>query len=114
MAILDADADALKSYCAAVATCAVGGVDYVLLTALRLAGCTPNQTDALLCLGERGEGYATRLFFAQVVAPPKPFTLNWNSNNVRILERVWFAYSWKVPMGLSPEQTLIEHLKPLR
>ena len=112
MAICETDIEALKRHCAEVSTCAIGNIDYALLAALRLPGCTPVETDALLCLGDRGEGYATRLFFAQQVTPARAYKLNWNANNVRILERLWCAYSWKVPPGPA-EQTLIEHLKPL-
>jgi len=114
MGLNDREADALKPYCKAVATCAAGGVDYVLLTALQLPGCTPAEPDALLCLGDRGEGYPTRLFLSQRVTPPRPYALNWNANGVRILEREWWAFSWRVPAGMTPEETLAHHLGPLR
>lgn len=114
MPISDDEAKAVKTYCASVASYSFGEVDYLQLSGLQLPGCTPSEVDALLCLGDRGEGYATRLFFSQVIVPPKPFSLNWNASGVRILERNWHAYSWKVPAGLSPSETLAEHLKPLR
>jgi hypothetical protein len=105
---------ALKRYCDAVSACAQASIEFLLLSRLGLPTCTPEIVDALLCFGDRGEGYATRLYFAERVTPKKPFKLNWNANGVRILERNWHAYSWKVPLGLSPEETLLEHLKPLR
>ena len=106
--------EAIKVHCAGVASCLQGTIEYLLLTALRLPACKPEVVDALLCLGDRGEGYATRLYLAERVVPRKVITLNWNANGVRILERNWHAFSWKVPLGLSPEETLLEHMKPLR
>src|SRR5207253_6789258 len=88
------------------------GIDYVFLPALRLpGGCNPAVVDCLLALGAR-DGYENRLFFAQAVMAPH--SLNWNSQNIRILERNWFAYSWRVPSGLRPISVLIGHLQALR
>jgi hypothetical protein len=39
---------------------------------------------------------------------------NWNGQNIRIAERNWFAYSWRVPEGLRPIEALIAHLQALR
>jgi hypothetical protein len=110
----DSAIELIRPCCAAIATCATGNLEYVLMTGLQLPGCRPVEIDALLCLGDRGEGYPTRLFFAQEVQPPRPYALNWNTRNVHILGRSWCAYSWKVPQGLSVVETLNEHLKPLR
>jgi hypothetical protein len=74
-------------------------------------GCNPGHTDCLLCLGPR-DGYDNRLFFSVIVITPAP--RNWNTQNVRILERNWFAYSWRVPVGLRPIEILIGHLRALR
>lgn len=60
-------------------------------------GCTPAAVDALLCPFER-EGYPFRLYFAELIAAP--VKLNWNTTGCRILERNWFAFSWKVPGDL--------------
>lgn len=65
----------------------------------------------MLCMGER-DGYPTRLFFAERIVPAKPYALNWKAQTDRILERNWHVFSWKVPQGLSPVDTLHEHLKP--
>jgi hypothetical protein len=51
---------------------------------------------------------------AHRVVPAKPYALNWKAQTDRILERNWHVFSWKVPQGLSPIETLREHLKPLR
>jgi hypothetical protein len=114
MAIGDDQIEAVKRFCATVQTAAVSGLDYVRLTSLRLPGCKPDIVNALLCMGDRGEGYETRLFFSARVEPAHVCNLNWNANGVRILEENWHAFSWKVPKGMSVVDTLIEHLKPLR
>lgn len=102
----------LRSLCPGAKQIAEGGIDYVFLPALKLPnGCNPGTLDCLLSLGSR-DGYANRLFFAQVVAGHQG--RNWNSRNVRILERNWFAYSWRVPNGLRPIEILIAHLQALR
>ena len=88
------------------------GIEFVLLPALQLpSGCNPSPVDCLLCLGPR-DGYESRLFFSQTVSSPQG--RNWNGQNIRILERNWFAYSWRVPGGLRPIETLIAHLQALR
>ena len=87
--------------------------NYILLPQLRLPdGCTPTVADALLCLSSR-DGYPTRLFFAQQVASKNG--LNWNTQNVPILQRSWFAYSWNyVPSEGRPVEVLAQHLRALR
>ncbi|TAM83469.1 MAG: hypothetical protein EPN47_05000 [Acidobacteria bacterium] len=102
----------IRSLCPGLKQLTEGGVDYVLLPALRLPdGCTPCVVDCLLVLGSR-DGYDTRLYFSQVVTSPQG--RNWNSQNIRILERNWFAYSWRIPTGLRPIETLLAHLQALR
>jgi len=67
---------------------------FFLLPALALPnGCSPSSVDALLCPVPR-DGYPFRLFFAERIATPKQ--RNWNSQGVRILERNWHAFSWKI------------------
>ncbi|HLK15191.1 MAG TPA: hypothetical protein VKT78_10325 [Fimbriimonadaceae bacterium] len=112
--VTDHDIDSIRPVCASLSTCVAGQVDYVLMVGLHLPGCRPAECDALLCLGDRGEGYPTRLFFAQEITPPKPYNLNWNARGVHILGRSWYAYSWKVPAGLSVQETLQQHLRPLQ
>ena len=40
--------------------------------------------------------------------------LNWNADGVRLLERNWYAYSWKVNPNLRLAQMIAAHLKGLR
>jgi hypothetical protein len=102
----------LRSICPEAKTTSEGGVDYVLLPALKMPdGCSPDPVDCLLCLGPR-DGYPNRLLFAQVVNARG--ARNWNGQNIRVVERNWFAYSWRVPEGLRPMETLIGHLQALR
>lgn len=104
--------DELKLLCPTAKQATEGGIDYVFLPLLTLPnGCNPLVVDCLLSLGAR-DGYENRLFFAQVVNSPQ--TRNWNGQNIRILERNWFAYSWKVPSGLRPIEILAGHLQALR
>ncbi len=88
-------------------------LQYVLLPGLRLPqGCTPAGVDALLSLNQR-DGYPTRLFFAQQVNCKN--SLNWNGQNVAILQRLWFAYSWNyVTNDGRPLEVLANHLKALQ
>jgi hypothetical protein len=102
----------LRSLCPDAKQATEGGIDFVLLPGLNLpAGSSPPSTDCLLCLGPR-DGYDNRLFFSQVVSSREG--RSWNGQNIRILERNWFAYSWRVPGGLRPIETLIAHLQALR
>lgn len=104
--------DELRSLCPDAKAVVEAGLDYVLLPALKLPeGCNPGAVDCLLSLGAR-DGYNNRLLFAQVVGSRQ--ARNWNGQNIRILERNWFAYSWRVPAGLRPIEILIAHLQALR
>jgi hypothetical protein len=88
------------------------GLIYILLLQLRLpSGCSPNVVDELLCLSQR-DGYPTRLFFAQPIASKNG--LNWNAQNVAILQRTWFAYSWNYVASGRPIEVLAQHLRALR
>jgi hypothetical protein len=110
--ISDAHIEELRAVSPAAQQAAEGGIDFVLLPELKLPdGCAPPQADALLCLGPR-DGYDNRLFFSQPITSRT--ARNWNGQNVRILERNWFAYSWRAPAGLRPIETLIAHLQALR
>jgi hypothetical protein len=68
----------------------------------------------MLRVGDRGDGYATRLYVSQRVVGASKIALNWNVNDERILEQNWFAYSWKASADLPLEEILLEHLKALR
>jgi hypothetical protein len=114
MAELDeTDLARLRERCGKISRAVEASLTYYLLEQLELPiGCSPSRVDALLCTGER-DGYPTRLFFERQVKGASGATLNWNANGVRILERNWTAYSWKVPMGRSVYLLLDEHLKAL-
>lgn len=87
-----------------------GGAAYFLLPQLLLpTGRSPERVDALLCPKGR-DGYPSRLFFAEVIASPTG--RNWNG--VRILERNWYAVSWRVREGLRLAQMVRAHLDALR
>lgn len=102
----------LHSLCPEAKQATEGAINFILLPRLKLPeGCSPATCDCLLCLGPR-DGYENRLFFSQIVNSRQ--SRNWNGQNVRILERNWFAYSWRVPGGLRPIEALIAHLQALR
>ena len=102
----------LRQHCDSVSSATEGGAAYLLLHGLRLPpGCAPAIVDALLCPTDR-DGYASRLFFASQVAGKA--AMNWNAQGTRILERNWFAYSWKTRAGLALGEMLADHLAPLR
>jgi hypothetical protein len=89
-----------------------GGVTYLLLKNLQLpGGCSPSTSDALLCPTAR-DGYESRLFFATQIQSGK--SVNWNGQ-VRILDRNWFIYSWRLNSGpLRLAQILSMHLLAFR
>jgi hypothetical protein len=103
----------LKRLCPGASWCQDGGIGYFLLPALSLPdGCAPKAADALLCPTPR-DGYNSRLFFDRVVSSRQ--ALNWHMQNVRIAERNWNAYSWKLNRtDLRLAQIIGEHLRALR
>ena len=100
----------LRRYCSQVASAPEGGCNYLLLQDLILPdGCAPSTCDALLCQSPR-DGYQSRLFFSVQVASGR--TLNWNASGVRILDRNWHAFSWKVDTpSLRLAEMLVRHLE---
>lgn len=89
------------------------GITYYIIPSLRLPeGCTPDRVDALLCPKGR-DGYSSRLFLERAVTCQA--ARNWNASNVRILERNWFAVSWRVSApNLRLAQLLAAHLEAFR
>src|SRR5262249_39457395 len=65
------------------------------------SGTSPERCDLILCPLDR-DGYSSRLFFSERVTRSATATtkdpLNWNGT-VRLLERNWFAYSWRIADG---------------
>ena len=88
-----------------------GGYTFILIEKLQLPdSCQPALVDALLCPTPR-DGYESRLFFSsQITGCP---ARNWNGK-IRVLEKNWYAISWKVPAGLRLYEILLIHLKALR
>ena len=99
--------DELKQvYKTNVASVAEAGKEYLLIQKLSLpSGCTPVETEALLCPTPHS-GYTARLFFAKrIQSSNNKSQLNWNANGVRIAERLWHAFSWK---GIPPDLRMVQ------
>lgn len=112
MTFSDDQIQELKLYCSKLARCEEGGVPLFLLEGLRLPdGCTPATVDALLCPTPR-DGYESKLYLSERVQARS--TPNWTVSGVRICERNWHAYSWRVTRtGLRLAEILAGHLKAL-
>ena len=67
--------------------------------------------DGLLCPTDR-DGYPSRLFLSKAVLGGRGTNLN--ASDVRILERNWFAVSWRVRNGLRLAQMVAAHLDAFR
>lgn len=87
------------------------GLPYFLISGLHLPdGCAPQVTDALLCPMPR-DGYASRLFFSDHITGPR--ALNWNAQNIRILERNWYAFSLQIREGMRLAQIVATFMSAL-
>jgi hypothetical protein len=87
-------------------------ITFVLLPGVPLPeGVTPTSADLLLCPVER-DGYPCRVFFGCPIQGGP--SLNWHVQGARILERAWWAFSWRVPPGLRLAQMVEAHLQALR
>lgn len=102
----------LKAYCEKLKSVHEGSETLFLMEGTRLpTGCSPAKCDTLLCPSGR-DGYSSRLFFSEQVSGP--YQRNWNATNVRLVERNWFAYSWKiVASGLTLAELVNEHMSAL-
>lgn len=93
-----------------VRQCQEGGTTFYFIPGLRMpSGCTPEQTDVLLCPTPR-DGYPSRLFFAARVQGP--VSQNWNGES-HILGRQWNAFSWTDIQGLSLIDLVLAHVRAL-
>ena len=100
----------LKRYCAKVSALTEANATYLYLEELRLPdGCDPGICDALLRPFPGADGYPSQLYFS--VQVNSPHARNWNVSNVRICEKNWFAFSWKVnPASPTLTRILVAHL----
>lgn len=99
----------LKPYCKKLSSFEEGGFTFFLLEKLKLPdGCSPMECDALLCPVPK-DGYESRLYFEIKIECRYP--RNWNAVGVRIGQRNWSAFSWKVVLpGATLKDLLIAHL----
>jgi len=110
MAYPQEQVDELKRYCSKVSALTEGNATYLHLEKLQLPeGCEPRECDALLRPFLGGDGYPSQLYFS--VQIKSAYGRNWNVANVRICEKNWFAFSWKVSVA-SPTlaKALLNHL----
>lgn len=99
----------LKCYCTKLSLLPEVSVNYLYMEGLRLpAGCEPAVCDGLFCPVPK-DGYPSRLYLSTQVK--SIYSRNWNVRNVRIGERNWFAFSWKVELtNPTLAQLLVAHL----
>tara|TARA_B100001971_G_scaffold162689_1_gene153000 strand:+ start:3487 stop:3828 length:342 start_codon:yes stop_codon:yes gene_type:complete len=102
----------LKALVTEVSTATEGGFTYFYLPKLRLpTGCISEHADALLCPMPR-DGYESRMYFSEIV---KPQGLNWHQKDIRILDRSWFAFSWKTNRSdIRLAQMVMEYLRAFK
>lgn len=105
--------DELKKLYSGLGLINEAGIQYLLFPTLVLPkGCEPEKLDVLFCPTSR-DGYSSRLFFDRQVKGPR--SLNWNANGVRIGERNWYAFSWRIGgSGLRLAQMISSHLSALQ
>lgn len=84
------------------------GYLYVYISGLKMPpGCTPGQTDALLCPYTHS-GYTSRLFFKERIQTPKP--VNWNGQ-VFVLGHQWYAFSYNNVQNIPLLEMVMNHLR---
>jgi len=107
--------DELNQVCAGAVEMQEGGSTYIFLPSLTLGPqCRPRKVDALLrIVSTTVNDYPTRLFFSEPIVSHT--NLNWNSKNVVIFQRQWFAFSWNGVINTGrPLEVLAQHLGALR
>lgn len=108
-------ADELNQVCNGAVEMQEGGSTYIFLPSLTLGPqCRPRNVDALLRVASSTvNDYPTRLFFSEPIVSHT--SLNWNSKNVVIFQRQWFAFSWNgVTNAGRPMEVLAQHMGALR
>lgn len=104
--------DELKKICPEVQMAEEGGYTFFFLPQMQLPiGCSPEKVDLLYCPTNR-DGYPSRLFFSSKIIGSYP-NRNWNGN-ARILDRTWYAISWKINQEQRLVQQIRAHLEPLK
>lgn len=89
----------MKVAFAGLSTASEGGTEFILIPSLKLpAGCDPAVVDALLCPSMR-DGYPSRLYLSARISHPGPGQ-NWSADQI-ILDRRWFAVSWRTQESAS-------------
>ena len=102
--------DELKKMFPDVQACTESGYTFFMIPKYNLPqGCIPEVVDLLFCPQPR-DGYNSRLFFSEKVQTARQ--LNWNGS-CRILERNWFAFSWRIASNMRLAQMLATHLRGL-
>lgn len=102
--------DELRELFGDVSCATEGGVHLYALPFLVLPeGCTPSSVEALLCPVPR-DGYDSRLYFAQHIQVRHE--RNWGQH--RLLDRNWWAFSWRTHPGLRFAQMISIHLEGLK
>jgi hypothetical protein len=90
-----------------------GGIPFFFIPNFTLPdGCTPSITNVLFC-PVTFQGYNSRLYFSEKIQSNKANTQNWNFSGGRILERNWYAFSWRIPENLGFVQMIAAHLRGL-
>jgi hypothetical protein len=85
-----------------------GGYVFVYIPGLKMPpGCTPMQTDALLC-PQSHSGYPSRLFFREAIQTSK--AVNWNGQAF-VLGHQWHAFSYNGVENMSQVNMVINHLR---
>lgn len=82
---------------------------FILIPNIKIPGGVDGQSvDLLFCPNPWG-GYSSRLFFSRPIKTTAQ--LNWNTSNARLVERNWFAFSWRVSEGLRLAETIMAYLE---
>lgn len=109
MSIDRTQADELCTLFGSVSCATEAGVTLFALHELQLpAGCTPASVEVLLWPAPR-DGYDSRLYFAQRVQ--SRVDRNWSEH--RVLDRNWWAFSWRTQSGLRLAQMVAIHVRGL-
>lgn len=86
-----------------------GGNTFLHIENTRIpGGKDEDPVDLLFSPGPWG-GYESRLLFSRQIKTSQ--ARNWNTINMRIAEKNWYAFSWRATPGLSMLQTILLFLE---